>query len=99
FDRQLGHYRRYTRRTLNRVFTQNQFTVLKSFYFNLAGIFGWFVSGSLLAHPVIPRRQMVLYNSLVRLFRLLDWITLRRVGLSVITIGQNSAASANIQAA
>jgi len=94
FDRELGHFRRYSGRGLEQLFRANGLLVLKSFHFNLAGILGWFVSGSVLRHQVIPRRQMILYNSMVRLFRLLDWMTFRGIGLSVVAIGQNSEVQA-----
>ena len=87
-DRELCHFRRYTSGSLNRVFTNSGLDVERSFYFNLAGTFGWFVSGGLL-HQKVPSRFMVsLYNVLVPLFRLVDRMTLRRLGLSVITIGR-----------
>jgi SAM-dependent methyltransferase len=88
FDRELGHYRRYTRSALNGLFSANGLQVERSFSFNLAGMLGWFVSGSLLKNKVLPRRQVALYNRLVRLFRILDRLTLRRLGLSVITVGK-----------
>lgn len=93
FDRELGHYRRYTRTTLNQLFTANHLDVMRSFYFNLAGTLGWFVSGSLMRNRVLPKGQVALYNRLVWLFRVVDRLTFRRLGLSVITVGQISEAA------
>jgi len=93
FDRELGHYRRYTRTTLNHLFTANHLDVRRSFYFNLAGTLGWFVSGSLMRNRVLPKGQVSLYNRLVWLFRIVDRLTFRRLGLSVVTVGQASEAA------
>jgi SAM-dependent methyltransferase len=90
FDRELGHYRRYTRAALRRLFAVNDLEVVRSFYFNLAGTLGWFVSGGLQKNRVIPRRQVALYNRLVWLFRILDRLTWRRLGLSVVAVGRTS---------
>ncbi|RMG59942.1 MAG: class I SAM-dependent methyltransferase [Bacteroidetes bacterium] len=87
FDRALYHYRRYTRRSLKAVFQQSGFRVRKAFHFNFIGIAGWFVSGTLLRKELIPSGQMKLYNTLVPIFRLIDRMLLRQVGLSVIVVG------------
>jgi 2-polyprenyl-3-methyl-5-hydroxy-6-metoxy-1,4-benzoquinol methylase len=87
-DRELCHYRRYTRRTLNALFHANHLDVVDSFYFNLAGALGWFVSGSLLRAQAPSPPLVRLYNRLVRLFRLVDRLTLRRFGLSVVAVGR-----------
>ncbi len=86
-DRELCHFRRHTRGSLNRLFTDNGLDVTQSFYFNLAGTLGWFLSGSLLKRKTPPRKMVWFYNLLVPLFRLIDRLTFRRAGLSVVTVG------------
>jgi SAM-dependent methyltransferase len=93
FDRALGHFRRYSPRRLEKMFSANGLNVLDAFHFNLAGILGWFVSGSVLRQATISSRQMGWYNCLVRLFRLLDRMTFRSIGLSVVAIGQNTTSA------
>ncbi|GAB3765534.1 class I SAM-dependent methyltransferase [Spirosoma pomorum] len=88
FDTELEHYRRYTKATLNPLFLQNNFEIIKSQHFNLMGIAGWFVSGKLQKNETIPGGQMELYNKLVPIFKLLDKLTLNTIGLSVITVGR-----------
>lgn len=90
FDRELFHFRRYTRPTLNRFFQNEQLIMVKSFYFNAAGIAGWFVSGKIQNNKSLPKNQVVLYNKLVPLFRMIDAILLNRIGLSVISIGRKA---------
>ena len=88
FDKNLFHYRRYTRKTMSAVFEKNHFKILEKFHFNLIGILGWFVSGSILKKETIPSGQMDLYNKLVPIFRMIDKVTLNQMGLSVVVVGE-----------
>lgn len=88
FDTALGHFRRYTAKSLRRVFEVNNLQVIHRQYFNLIGIAGWWVSGSLLRKKVIPEGQMKLYNFFVPVFRIIDKITNKWLGLSVIMVGK-----------
>jgi SAM-dependent methyltransferase len=88
FDTALGHFRRYTDKTLQPVFELNDFQIVHRQYFNLIGIAGWWVSGSVLRKKVIPGGQMKLYNFFVPVFRIIDKITNKWLGLSVIMVGK-----------
>jgi SAM-dependent methyltransferase len=88
FDTALGHFRRYTAKTLKPVFENNDLQIVPRQYFNLIGIAGWWVSGSLLRKKVIPEGQMKLYNFFVPVFRIIDKITNKWLGLSVIMVGK-----------
>ncbi len=87
FDKELFHYRRYSRQKLEQLLISHQFKLQKSFYFNFMGILGWFVSGKLMKNRVIPDGQMQLYNRLVPVFKLLDLVLNKVLGLSVVAIG------------
>ncbi len=87
FDEVLEHYRRYNKKTLKELFTQNNIKVIHGQYYNFIGIFGWFVSGKLQKHKTIPKGQMSFYNSLVWLFRIVDKLVFNKIGLSVIVVG------------
>ncbi|MBL7966915.1 MAG: class I SAM-dependent methyltransferase [Prolixibacteraceae bacterium] len=89
FDTALGHFRRYTVKTLQPVFEANELSIIHRQYFNLIGILGWWVSGSLLRKKVIPEGQMKLYNFFVPVFRIIDKISNKLLGLSVIMVGRN----------
>jgi 2-polyprenyl-3-methyl-5-hydroxy-6-metoxy-1,4-benzoquinol methylase len=86
FDVELEHYRRYTQKSLKQLIKANQLNIIKTFSFNLIGILGWFVSGSILKKKTIPEGQMGLFNTLVPVFKLADILTLKKIGLSVICI-------------
>jgi SAM-dependent methyltransferase len=88
FDKELEHYRRYTRTSLKNLFLAQQFKIIKSWYFNLAGILGWFVSGTILRKKTLPAGQLSFYNKLVPIFRIADRLVMNQMGLSVITVGK-----------
>ncbi len=92
FDVELGHFRRYTRTHLVSAIRTAGFQLVHSQYFNFAGILGWYVSGKLQKNKTIPSGQMKLYNALVPVFKLVDFIMLRSVGLSVIAVGKKLTA-------
>lgn len=88
FDKELYHYRRYNKKSLNRIIKNAGFKNLKSFYFNSAGIPGWIFFGRILNHKIIPAGQMKTYNTLVPIFKILDKLILNSFGLSVITVAK-----------
>ena len=88
FDVELEHYRRYTQKSLKQLIKANQLNIIKTFSFNVIGILGWFVSGSILKKKTIPEGQMGLFNKLVPVFKIADVLTLKKMGLSVICISE-----------
>ena len=87
-DRELGHVRRYTIKSLSEVFAHTEFQVIHKQYFYFAGIFGWYFRGNILKKKTIPGGQMGLYNALVPLIKILDRIVCKRAGLSTILVGR-----------
>lgn len=88
FDKELGHFRRYNRKSLLVLLKSNGFTVYDLFSFNAVGVFGWLLFGKLLNHKQINQSQMHLYNNLVFLFILIDKLLFRKFGLSLIIIAR-----------
>jgi SAM-dependent methyltransferase len=88
FDRNLYHYRRYTKKSLSELFVKNSYAISNKFYFNALGILGWFISGKIWNNEIIPASQMSFYNAIVPFAKLLDAALLKRVGLSVILVGK-----------
>lgn len=87
-DRELGHYRRYTKSTLSMAFSRTDFRVVHKQYFNFTGILGWYFSGAILKKKMIPGNQMKLYNALIPVIKILDKVILKRAGLSTIVVGR-----------
>jgi len=90
FDKELGHYRRYTKSLLSPVFLKNAFTIIHKQYFNFIGIFGWYVTGNLMKKETIPGGQMKLYNTLVPVFKIIDKLIFNSAGLSTIVVGKKN---------
>jgi len=86
-DKGLDHYRRYSSTTLRQLLS-GPFTVMEMKYFNLAGIGGWWLTGTLLRKEVIGEGRARFYNRLVPLFRLADKLSFHRMGLSLVAVGE-----------
>ena len=87
-DKELGHYRRYNKKKLSTLFIANDFEIIHKQYFNAMGVFGWFYTGKLLMKRMIPSSQMVTYNKLVPLFKVVDKALIPFWGLSTIVVGK-----------
>jgi SAM-dependent methyltransferase len=90
FDRQLGHYRRYTESSLKNLLEAADFDVVHTRYFNFIGALGWYFSGNILKKKMIPEGQMKLYDTLVPVWKVVDLFTRRMAGISVIQSGVKS---------
>ena len=90
FDEQLDHQRRYTRKSLTQLLEGAGFKVIHKQYYNAMGVLGWYVSGNILKKKMIPGGQMKLYNSLVPLWKVVDFFTQKIIGLSVVQVGEKS---------
>ncbi|HZE83207.1 MAG TPA: class I SAM-dependent methyltransferase [Puia sp.] len=88
FDAMLGHYRRYTRNTLTGLMQNEGFSIAHTRYFNAIGVAGWWFSGTILRKKILPENQLALYEKLIPLIRLADTLTMHRLGLSVIAVGE-----------
>ena len=87
FDKELGHYRRYTTKRMASLFRLPEFSIIKQEYFNAAGIAGWWLFGKLLGRKQIGA-EISGFETLVPLFRLLDKLVFHKLGLSTITIAK-----------
>ncbi len=54
FDKELVHFRRYNKKTLTKLFEDENFDIIHKQYFNAAGIAGWYINGSLLKKEINP---------------------------------------------
>jgi 2-polyprenyl-3-methyl-5-hydroxy-6-metoxy-1,4-benzoquinol methylase len=88
FDVELGHYRRYTRRSLRALEEDAGLTVVHQQFFNAAGIIGWFIDGSVLRKRLIPRKQLLLFDKLLPIIKLADVLSFHSIGLSTIAVGR-----------
>jgi SAM-dependent methyltransferase len=71
-DKNLGHYRRYNKRSLRNKLVKGGFKVISIKSFNKVGAIGWFVQGFLLKMNTLGGGNMKLYNKLLPLIKLID---------------------------
>jgi SAM-dependent methyltransferase len=90
FDKQLDHHRRYTQNSLRTLLEDAGFEIKHWQYFNFIAILGWYISGTVLRKKIIPGGQMRLYNTLVPLWKIIDFFTRKLAGISVIQVGYKS---------
>jgi SAM-dependent methyltransferase len=81
-----GHYRRYTKRTLGRLFDSLPGRVLRLYYFNLIGAPGWFVKGRVLKQKRHTDDNYALMNALLPVVRPLERLLPPPLGMSVIAV-------------
>jgi SAM-dependent methyltransferase len=90
FDLGLGHFRRYTLKSISKILVRHNFNIIHKQYFNFIGLIGWFISGRVQKNKSIPKGQMGLYNRFVPIFRFMDILMFRSFGLSAIVVGEKS---------
>ncbi len=89
-DRAIGHYRRYDKKTLAQAFAKANLATPKTWYFNLAGIPGWWLNSVLLGKINPPAGQVGLFNKVVPVLKQVEkWIT-PPVGLSLFAIARST---------
>jgi SAM-dependent methyltransferase len=92
-DQAIGHHRRYSRDRLAETLAAAGFTVKRQSYFNIAGMFGWWLNGKVLRRTVPPREQLALFERLVPMLRRVESAVSWPFGLSLIAIARPAAAS------
>ena len=85
-DKGLFHFRRYTDSMMNELFQAAPLLMEKKWMFNALGIPAWFFGGKIMKKKEVEGDQMNLYNKLIPIARFLDWITFRKIGLSIIAL-------------
>jgi hypothetical protein len=95
-DKEAGHFRRYTRRTLSAAFTDAGWTIRRSFYVNPIGGLGWYVRNRLsppasgdLNDPAVNRDIEVFDKYFLPVSRALEPLTSRVFGQSVVVVAQS----------
>jgi SAM-dependent methyltransferase len=86
-DRELGHYRRYSQRELASKMTAAGFEVAYTKRFSRLGALAWAASGHVLRRRHLSPRQMVWFDRLLPIVKMLDWV-LPVPGMSLIMVGR-----------
>jgi 2-polyprenyl-3-methyl-5-hydroxy-6-metoxy-1,4-benzoquinol methylase len=89
-DKGLGHYRRYGKRELLKKMTHRGFTIRYFTYFNLFGILGWYLNGTVLRRSLLPEDQVRVFNRMIPLLMKVEAIIPKWAGQSLIAVGEKS---------
>ena len=64
-DRNLGHFRRYTRRSINRLASATGLRIRKAHYMNAIGFFGWWANARVFQREAQSERQIAIFERYV----------------------------------
>ena len=83
-DKNLGHFRRYTKNLLRNKIKKAGFKIVSEDYLNPISGIGWFINGKILRKGVIDTKLIKIFNLLIDLFKDLLLITPQKlyIGLS-----------------
>lgn len=87
FDKQLGHYRRYSLKSMTKILMKEKFNILSAFYFNFTGIAGWFLFGKIFRRKMLSNSEMSAFNRIVPIAKFIDKLLGKKAGLSIIVTG------------
>ena len=96
-DRELGHFRRYTRRSLRAVFEAAGLEWVEGRYCNSVGLLGWWFNSVVLRSKTVPIKQAVVFNRLVPLLSALERMVPLPFGQSVVGVGRKPIQSSQAQ--
>jgi SAM-dependent methyltransferase len=86
-DRNLGHYRRYSRRSIARLAGATGLRIRKAHYMNALGFFGWWVNSHILKRAAQSERQIEIFDRyLVPLMSRLEGLTHPPFGQSLLVV-------------
>ena len=90
-DAELGHHRRYTKRSLSQAFTRAQLEIVSLRYTNPIGLVGWMYNAHLGKSTTHSPLQIKLFETLVAPWALpLDRLIPPPVGLSLVAVGRRA---------
>lgn len=88
-DKAINHHRRYERAEIKEKWHQAGFEMEEARFFNLIGVFGWYLNSCLLKRATVPGVQGRFNDFLVPLLRLERHLTLPW-GMSLMTVGRKA---------
>jgi len=81
-----GHYRRYSKKTLLNLTKNQPVKIIKCYYLNFFGAFGWFVKGRILKEKIQKNANYKIINTLLPLISLVESIAKPPIGMSLVLI-------------
>jgi SAM-dependent methyltransferase len=87
-DVSFGHYRRYSKKQLKLLIQAQDLEIIKFYYLNFLGLFGWFLNGRIFKKKELPEKQTKLFDKLVPFLGLTEKIIAPPLGQSLILVAQ-----------
>lgn len=89
FDRKIGHFRRYTKKEVEKKCQDAGFRILKSKYFDFPGIFPWWIKYKLLKSDNLENGAVTLYDKIaVPFIRSFEKLLPAPLGKNILLIGE-----------
>lgn len=85
-DDAVGHFRRYTKKSLSKVLVSNELRVTNIFYSNFVGLLGWAFNAYISRSTQQSDAQIKIFNSLVPLLSTVEKAVKLPAGLSLIAV-------------
>lgn len=87
-DKDLGHFRRYSKKQLLEELVNSGFKVYRLRYLNWLGAIGWFVNARILKRKLLPKNQLTIFDKLARPFLIVEKFIEPPFGLSLLVIAE-----------
>lgn len=87
-DKADHHFRRYNKKATLRKVRNAGFDVIKAYYMNFPGFFGWYYHSRILKARVHPKSSISFFDKLVPIFSFFEGIIRPPLGLSMIVIAK-----------
>lgn len=85
-DKNLGHFRRYNKKSLRKKIINLGFNIVSEDYLNPISGLGWFVSGKILRKKMVSRDLIKIFNFLVKPIIKIETMIKMPFGLSVVIV-------------
>ena len=83
-DKNIGHWRRYSKKELIAKIKKSNFNVKNSYSFNMLGMLGWYLNGNIFKKTEINKNASSLFDKTVPIMKVIEQILRKPIGLSII---------------
>lgn len=89
-DISFGHRRRYNKKQFKLLVEGQNLDIVKFYYLNFLGLFGWYVNGKIFKNKELPEKQTKIFDKLVPFLGLIEKIVKPPLGQSLVLIAQKN---------
>lgn len=90
-DKNLGHFRRYEKKELIQKIEKSGYDIEKIYFFNIVGLLSWIIRDKVEKENIhLGKKQIVLFNSIVPILRVLESFIKIPVGISLIVVARKN---------